>query len=176
MWELDHKEGWAPKNWCFWTVVLEKTLASPLDSTEIKPVSPNGNQPWIFIGRTDADHEAPIFWLPDGKGRLIGKTPDAGKDWRQDEKRVTEDEMVRLYHRLSGHDIEETLWDSEGQRSLARCSLRGRRVQHDLVNEQWQQIAEIKHCGLRILKVVPVSLRNATLAPFNRGMDGNQNN
>ena len=170
MWELDHKEGWAPKNWCFWTVVLEKTLASPLDSIEIKPVSPNGNQPWIFIGRTDA----PIFWLPDGKGRLIGKAPDAGKDWRQ--KGVTEDEMVSLYHRLNGHDIEKTLWDSEGQRSLACCSPRGRRVQHDLVNEQRQQIPEIKHCEHRILKVVPVSLRDAILAPFNRGMDDNQNN
>ena len=86
MWELDHKEGWAPKNCCFWTVVLEKTLARPLDSTEIKPVSPKGNQPWIFIGRTDADDEAPIFGLRDGKGWLTGKAPDAGKDWRQEEK------------------------------------------------------------------------------------------
>ena len=93
MWELDLKEGWAPKNWCFQTVVLEKTLESPLDSKEIKSVNPKGNQPWIFIGRTDA--EAPILWPPDSKSRLIGKDPDAKKDWGQEEKRATEDEMVR---------------------------------------------------------------------------------
>ena len=89
MWELDHKEGWAPRNWCFWTVGLEKTLESPLDCKEIKPVNPKGNQPWIFIGRIDA--ETPIFWPPDAKSQLIGKDLDAGKDWRQEEKGVTED-------------------------------------------------------------------------------------
>ena len=93
MWELDHKEDWAPKNWCFWIVVLEKTLESPLDSKEIKLVNPKENQFWIFIGRTDAEAEAPKFWPPDGKSRLIGKDRDVGKDWRQEEKRVTEDEM-----------------------------------------------------------------------------------
>ena len=93
MWELDHKEGWALKNWCFWVVVLEKTLESPLDCKEIKPVNPIGNQSWIFIGRTDVEAEASILWPPDGKSRLIGKDPDAGKEWRQ-EKGVTEDEMV----------------------------------------------------------------------------------
>ena len=93
MWELNHKEGWAPKNWCFQTVVLEKTLESPLDSKEIKPVNPKGNQLWIFIGRTDA--EAPILWPPDAKSWLIEKDPDAGKDWGQEEKWVAEDEMVR---------------------------------------------------------------------------------
>ena len=93
MWELDHKEGWAPKNWCFPTVVLEKTLESPLNNKEIKPVNPKGNQPWIFIGRVDA--EAPILWPPDVKSQLTGKDPDAGKDWRQEEKGMTEDEMVR---------------------------------------------------------------------------------
>ena len=94
MWELDCKEGWVPKNWCFWTVVLEKTLESPLDSKEIKPVNPRGNQPWIFIGRTDAEAEAPVLWSPDAKSWLIGKDPDARKDWGQEEKRVTGDEMV----------------------------------------------------------------------------------
>ena len=94
MWELDHEEGWAPKNLCFWTVVLEKTLESPLDCKEIQPVNPKGNQSWIFIGRTDADAEAPILWPPDAKSRFIGKDPDAGKDWGQQEKGVTEDEMV----------------------------------------------------------------------------------
>ena len=86
MLELDHKEGWEPKNWCFWTVVLEKTLESPLDSKEIKPVNPKGNQPWTFIGKTDAEAEAPIIWPPDAKSQLIGKDPDGGKDWEQAEK------------------------------------------------------------------------------------------
>ena len=89
MWELDHKEGWAPKNWCFWTVMLEKTLESPLDSKDIKPVNPKGNQAWIFVGRTDAEAEAPILCPPDAKSWLIGKDPDAGKDWGQEEKGVT---------------------------------------------------------------------------------------
>ena len=86
IWELDHKESWALKNWCFWTVVLEKTLESPLDSKEIQPVHPKGNQSWIFIGRTDVEAEILILWLPDAKNRLIGKDPDAGKDWRQEER------------------------------------------------------------------------------------------
>ena len=94
MWELDHEEGWVLKNWYFWTVVLEKTLGSPLDSKEIQPVNPKGNQYWIFIGRTDAETEAPILWPPDAKSQLIRKDPDTGKDWRQEEKRMTEDEMA----------------------------------------------------------------------------------
>ena len=94
MWELDCEEGWAPKNWRFWTVVLEKTLESPLDCKEIKPFHPKGNQPWIFIGRTDAEAEAPILWPPDAKNWLIWKDPDVGKDWRHEEKEMTEDEMV----------------------------------------------------------------------------------
>ena len=93
VWELDHKEGWVLKNWCFWTVVLEKTLESPLDCKEIKPVNPKGNQLWIFTGKTDA--EAPILWPPDAKGRLIGKDRDAGKDWRQEEKGAAKNEMIR---------------------------------------------------------------------------------
>ena len=96
MWELDHKEGWALKNWCFWTVVLEKTLRSPLDSKEIKPVHPKGNHFWIFNGRTDA--EAPILWAPDAKSQLTGREPDTGKDWRQKEKGVEVDKMVRYHH------------------------------------------------------------------------------
>ena len=95
MWELDQEEGWAPKNWCFWTVVLEKTLESPLDRKEIKPVTPKGNQSWIFIGRTDAEADVLIVWPPDVKSWLIGKDPDAEKDWRQKEKGVAEDEMVK---------------------------------------------------------------------------------
>ena len=108
MWELYHKEGWALKNRCFWTMVLEQTLESPLDCKEIQPVQPKGNQSWIFIGRTDAEAEAPILWPLDSKTWLIGKDPDAGKDWRWEEKGMTEDDMVRWHHRLSGHEFEQT--------------------------------------------------------------------
>ena len=104
MWELDQKEGWVPKNWCFWTVVLEKTLECPLDSKEIKPVNPKGNQSWIFIGRTDAEAQASILLLPDVMNWLTGKDPDAGKDWRQEEKAMTEDEMVGWHHWLNRLD------------------------------------------------------------------------
>ena len=101
MWDLGYKEGWMPKNWCFQNVVLEKTLESPLDCKEVKPVNPNGYQPWVFIGRTDAEAEAPILWPPDVKSRLTRKDSDAGKDRRQKEKGMTEDEMVGWYHELS---------------------------------------------------------------------------
>ena len=103
MWELYYKESWAPKNWCFWTIVLEKPLESPLDCKEIQPVHPKGDQSWVFIGRTDAEAEIPIQWPADAKGWLIGKDPDAGKGWRQEEKGTTEDEMVGRHHRLNGH-------------------------------------------------------------------------
>ena len=115
MWELDYKKGWAPKNLYLWTVVLEKTLESPLDRKEIKPVNPKGNQHWIFIGRTNAETEAPIFWPSDVKSRLIGKDPDAEKDWKQEEKGSTEDEMVGWHHLLNGHEFEQTPGDSKGQ-------------------------------------------------------------
>ena len=106
VWMFDHKENWALKNWCFWTVVLEKTLESPLDLKEIKPVYPKENQPWIFIGRTDAEAETPILWSPDAKNWLIWKDPDAGKDWRREEKGPTEYEMVGWHHWLDGHEFE----------------------------------------------------------------------
>ena len=106
------------EHWCFPTLVLEKTLESPLDFKEIKPVTPKGNQPWIFIGRTDVEAEAPIFCPSDDKCRLIWKDLDAGKDWRQEEKGTTEDEMIGWHHWLNGHEFEQTLEDSEGQRSL----------------------------------------------------------
>ena len=122
MWELDHKEGWTPKNWCFWPVVLEKTIECPLDSQEIKPVSPKGNQSWIFIGRTDAEAEAPILWPPDAKSWLIGKKRDPGKDWRQEEKGTTEDEMVGWHHQLHVYELEIAPGDGEGQWSLACCN------------------------------------------------------
>ena len=104
MWELDYKEGWVLKNWCFWTVVLEKTLESPLDCKDIQPVQPKLNQSWIFIGRTDAEAETPILWSPDRKNWLIWKDFDAGKGWRQEEKGMTEDEMIAWHHRLDGHE------------------------------------------------------------------------
>ena len=121
MWEVDYKESWAPKNWCFWTVVLEKTLESPLDCKEIKLVNPKENQPSIFIGRTDAEAVTPILWWPDAKNWLIWKDPDARKDRRQEEKR-TEDEVVGWHHRLNAHEFEQTLGVGDGQGSLVCCS------------------------------------------------------
>ena len=106
MWELDYKESWAPKNWCFWTVVLEKTLESPLDHKEIQLVHPKGDQSWVFIGRTDVEAETPVLWPPDAKCWLIGKDPDAGKDWGKEEKGMTEEDMVGWYHQLDGHEFE----------------------------------------------------------------------
>ena len=121
MWELDYKESWAPKNWCFWTVVLEKTLESPLDCKEIQPVHPKGDQSWVFIGRTDVEVETPIFWPPDAKSWLIGKDPDAGKDWVQEEKGMTEDEMVGWHHRLDGSGFGWTPGVGDGQGGLVCC-------------------------------------------------------
>ena len=135
MWELDHKEGWVPRNWCFWSVVLEETLESPLDCKEIKPVNLKVNQSWIFIGRTDAEAEALILWPPDAKTWLIGKESDAGKDWRQEEKGATEDEMVAQHHWLNGHESEQASGVGDGQGSLACCSPWGCRVGHDWVTE-----------------------------------------
>ena len=140
MWELDHEEGWAPKNWCFWTVVLEKTLESPLDCKDIKPVNYKGNQPWIFIGRTGAETETPILWPPDSKSQFIRK--DAGKDWGQEEKGTTEGKMVGWHHRHSGHEFEQTPGDSEKQRSLACCSSWGSRVGHSLETEKQQCVLD----------------------------------
>ena len=120
MWELDYKKGWAPKNWHFQTVVLEKMLESPLDSNEVKLVNSKRNQPWIFIGRTDA--EAPILWPPDAKSWLTGKDTNAGKNWGQEEKGAREDEKIGWHHWLNGHESEKTQGDSEGQGGLAGCS------------------------------------------------------
>ena len=129
MWELGHKESWAPKNWWFWTLVLEKTLESPLDCKEIQPVHPKGDQSWVFIGRTNVEAETPILWPPDAKSWLICKDPDAGKDWRQEENGTTEDEMVGCHHRLNRHRFGWTpgvgdgqggpaCWDSWGRKEL----------------------------------------------------------
>ena len=134
MWKLDHKEGWIPKNWCFWNVVLENTLENPLDCKEIQPVYPKGNQSWIFIGRTNAEAETPVLWPSDAKSWLIGKDPDAGKDWRQEKKGMTEDEMVRWHHRLNGHESEQAPGVGDWEGSLACCSLWGHK---ELGTTEW---------------------------------------
>ena len=121
MWELDYKESWAAKNWCFWTVVLEKTLESPLDCKEIQPVHLKGDQSWVFIARTDAEAETQILWPPDVKSWLIGKDLNSGKDWGQEEKGMTEDEMVGWHHWLYGHGFGWTLGVGDGQGGLACC-------------------------------------------------------
>ena len=125
MWELDHKESWAPKNRCFWIVVLKKTLESPFACKEIKSVNPKGDQPWILIERTDA--EAPILWPPDAKSLLVRKDPDAGEDWGKEEKGVTQYEMIWWHYRLNAHEFEQTPGDSEGQESMVCCSSWGRK-------------------------------------------------
>jgi len=133
-------------------VVPEKTLESPLDYKEIKPVNPKGNQSWIFIGKTGGEAEAPLLWPPDVKSQLIGKDPDAGKDWGQEEKGVAEHEMVRQHHWFNGHEFEQTPGDSGGQKSLACCSSWGRRVRHDLATEQQQsQKIESATADMKIL-------------------------
>ena len=127
MWELDNKKGWVPKNWFLWTLGLVNTLESLLDSKEIKPVNPKGNQSWIFIGRTDAKAETPILWPLNAKGWLIRKDPDAGKDGKQEKKGMTEDNMVWWHHQLNGHEFEQALGDGKGQGSLECCSPWGRK-------------------------------------------------
>ena len=142
MWELDYKESWAPKNWCFWTVVLEKTLESPLDCKEIQPVHPRGDQSWVFIGRTAAKAETPILWPPHAKSWLIWKDPDAGKDWGQKEKGMTEDEMVGWHHRLNGHRFGWTLGVVDGHGGLACCSSWGRK---ELDVTEWLNWTELSN-------------------------------
>ena len=153
VWELDHKEGWALKNWCFWPVILEKTLESPLDCKEIKPVIPKRNQSWIFIGRTDAKAETPVLWSPDAKNWLTGKDPDAGKEWRQEEKGTIEDEMAGWHHWLNGHEFEQAVGDGGGQGSPMDTlqSLVPQRVGHDWETEQ--QAVSNQYANLVVLSV-----------------------
>ena len=133
---MDYKESWAPKNWCFWTVVLKKTLEIPLDSKETQPVHPRGNQSWIFIGRTDAEAETPILRPPDTKNWLIWKDPHAGKDWRQEEKGMTEDKMVGWHHRHNGHAfwVSSRSWWRTGKSGVLQ-SMGSQRVRHDWVTK-----------------------------------------
>ena len=143
MWELDYKESWAPKNWCFWPVVL-KTHESPWDCKEIQPVHPKGDQSWVFIGRTDAEAEAPILGPPDAKSWLIWKDPDAGKDWGQEEKRTTEDEMVGWHHRLNGHGFGWTLGVGDGQGGLACCGSWGCKESDTTERLNWTELTGVE--------------------------------
>ena len=134
MWELDCEEGWAPKNWCFWTMVLEKTLESPLDCKEIQPVHSDGDQLWDFFGRNDAKAEAPVLWPPHAKRWFIGKDSDAGRDWGQEEVGTTEDEMAGWHHGHNGRESEWTPWDGDGQGGLVCCDSSGRK---ELKTTEW---------------------------------------
>ena len=139
MWELDYKDSWVSNNWCFWTVVLEKTLESHLNCKEIQPVHPKGNQSWIFIGRTDTKAEIPILCPPDAKSWFIWKDPDAGKDWGQEEKGTTEDEMVGWHHQLNGHDFGWTPGVGDGQGVLLCCNLGGRKESDKTERLNWTE-------------------------------------
>ena len=141
MWELDCEVSWALKNWCFWTVVLEKTLESPLDCKEIQPVHSEGDQSWVFFGRTDAEAETPILWTPHAKSWLIGKDPDAGRDWGQEEKEATEDEMAGWHHRLNGCEFEwtpELAMDREAWRAAIHGVTKSRTLLSDWTD--WNEL------------------------------------
>ena len=140
MWELDYKESWTQKNWYFWTVVLEKTLATPLDCKEIQPVHPKGDQSWVFIGRTHVEAETLILWSPDAESWFIWKDPDAGKDWGQEEKGMTKDEMVGWHHQLSGHGFGWTLGVGDGQGGLACCSSWGHKESDMTERLNWTEL------------------------------------
>ena len=151
IWGLEYKKSWALKNWCFWTVVLEKTLENPLDSKEIQPVHSKENQSWIFIGRTDAEAETPILWPPDAKNWLIGKDPTAGKDWRRENKGMTEDEMVGWHHWCYGHGFEQAPGVGDGQGSLACCSPCGSKELDMIEQLNWTDFLCIQGSGTKIL-------------------------
>jgi len=141
MWELEYKQSWALKNWCFGTVVLEKTLESPLDCKKIQQVHSKGNQSWVFIGRTDVETETPVLWPPDVKSWLIAKDPDAGKDWGQEEKGKTEDELVGWHHRLDGHGFGWTPGVGDGPGGLAYCGSWGRKESDTTEQLNWTELS-----------------------------------
>ena len=140
MWQLDCEESWAPKNWCFWTVVLEKTLESPLDCKEIQLVHPKGDQSWMFTGRTETETETPILWPPHAKSCLIEKDPDAGRDWGQEENGTTEDEMTGWHHWLDGHGFEWTPGVGDGQGGPAFCDLWGCKESDTTERLNWTEL------------------------------------
>ena len=155
MWELDYKKSYMPKNWCFWTVVLEKSLESPLDCKEIQPVHPKGDQSRIFIGRIDAETETPTLWPPDAKNWLTGKYPDAGKDGRWEEKGTTEDAMVGWHHRLNGHEFEQSPGLGDGQGSLACCSPQGHKELDMTEWLNWTELNKETNWGAVVGKALP---------------------
>ena len=167
---LDCEESWVPKNWCFWTVV---TLESPLDYKEIQPVHPKGDQSWVFIGRTDVEAETPTLGPPDAKSWLIWKAPDAGKDWGQEEKGTTEDEMAGWHHWLDGHECEQTPGVGDGQGGLARCNSWGRKESDKTEWLNWPELSwtELNGAGYHDLSFLIFSLKLAlslsSFAPLN---------
>ena len=145
--DLDCEESWAPKNWCFWTVVLEKTLESPLDCKEIQPVHSKGDQSWVFFGRNDSKAETPVLWPPHTKSWLIGKDFDAGRDWEQEAKGTAEDEMAGWHHRLDGHEFESTLGVGDGQGGLVCCNSWGRKESDTTERLNWTEwVTGLCHC------------------------------
>ena len=151
MWELDYEESWVPKNWCFWTALLEKTLETPLDCKEIQPVHSKGHQSWVFFGRNDAKAETPVLWPPHAKSWLVGKDSDAGRDWGQEEKGMTEDEMAGWHHRLDGREFEWTSGVGDGQEGLACCDLWGCKESDTTERLNWadsDRYEVISHFGL----------------------------
>ena len=148
MWELDYEESWVPKNWYFWTVVLEKSLESPLDCKEIQLVHPKGDQSWVFIGRTDAEAETPILWPLHAKSWLIGKDSDAGWDWGQEDKGTTEDEMAGWHHRLNGHEFGWTPGVGDGQGGLVCCSSWGRKESNTTEQLNWTELKATSNYGI----------------------------
>ena len=162
MWELDCEESWVPKNWCFWTVVLEKTLESPSDCKEIQPVHPKGDQSWVFIGRTDAEAETPILWPPHVKSWLIGKDPGAGRDWGQEEKGTTEDEMAGWYHQLNAHEFGWTPGAGYGQGGLAGCGSGGRKESDTIERLNWTELIWIFLIFSLLIIELTVRMQNCT--------------
>ena len=158
MWQLDYKESWAQKNWCFWTVVLEKTLESPLDCKEIQLVHSKGDQSWVFIGRTNVEAETPILWPPHAKSWLIWKDPDAGRDWGQKEEGMTEDVMVGWHHRLNGHGFGWTPGVGDGQGGMACCCWRGRKESNTTEQLNWTELISKRRRNSKGFYLIPATI------------------
>ena len=161
MWELDCEESWVLKNWCFWTVLLEKTLESPLDCRENQPVHSKGDQPWVFFGRTDAKAETPILWPPHAKSWLIERDPVAGRDWGQEEKETTEDEMARWHHQLDGHEFGWTPGVGDRQGGLACCDSWGLKESDTTEWMNWTELSQPNLCGSYEAELLILGLETA---------------